>query len=109
VVTDTTTAETLRTPGPSTTTKKRRTTSNGNNIQPVSTAKVRAALQSLLTDLEIYCYELIKGKKSAADKLLVVHPVSPAAVAPFLNLLDKVNHKGTGVNAGLSDRLTPLT
>jgi hypothetical protein len=97
----------LRTPGPSS--KKRRTTSNGNRSPPASTAKVKAALQSLLTDLEIQHYDLVRGKKNAADKLLAVHAVHPAAVAPFLTLLNTLNHKGTGVNARLSDRLTPLT
>jgi hypothetical protein len=109
-VVDNTTAENaLRTPGPSAGPKKRRTASNGNSSPPASTAKVKAALQSLLTDLEIEHYDLVRGKKNAADKLLAVHAVHPNAVAPFLTLLDKVNHKGTGVNAGLSDRLTPLT
>ena len=107
VVTDTTTDNPLRTPGPST--KKRRTTSNGNNSPPATTARVKAALQSLLTDVEIEHYDMIRGKSSAADKILAVHAVHPAAVAPFLKLLDKLNHKGTGVNAGLSERLTPLT
>ena len=109
VVHNTTAENALRTPGLTTSTKKRRTTSNGNNIQPVSTAKVKAALQSLLTDLEIEHYDLVRGKKNAADKLLAVHAVHPNAVAPFVTLLNKLNHKGTGVNAGLSDRLTPLT
>ena len=109
-VVDNTTVETaLRTPGPSTGSKKRRTTSNGNSSPPASTARGKAALQSLLTDLAIEHYDLVRGKKNAADKLLAVHAVHPAAVAPFLNLLNKLNHKGIGVNAGLSDRLTPLT
>jgi hypothetical protein len=109
-VVDITTAENaLRTPGPSTGSKKRRTGSNGNSSPPTTTAKVKAALQSLLTDLEIEHYDLVRGKKNAADKLLAVHAVHPAAVAPFITLLNKLNHKGTGVNAGLSDRLTPLT
>jgi hypothetical protein len=109
-VVDITTAENaLRTPGPSSGPKKRRTASNGNSSPPASTAKVKAALQSLLTDLEIEHYDLVRGKKNAADKLLAVHAVHPAAVAPFLTLLNKLNHKGTGVIAGLSDRLTPLT
>ena len=109
-VVDNTTAENaLRTPGPSAGPKKRRTASNGNSSPPASTAKVKAALQSLLTDLEIEHYDLVRGKKNAADKLLAVHAVHPNPVAPFLTLLNKLNHKGTGVNAGLSDRLTPLT
>jgi hypothetical protein len=109
-VVDNITAEnTLRTPGPSTTTKKRRTTSNGDSSPPASTAKVKAAMQSLLTDLEIGHYDLVRGKRNAADKLLAVHAVHPNVVAPFLTLLNKLNHKGTGVYAGLSDRLTPLT
>ena len=109
VVDNTTAEDALRTPGPSTGSKKRRTTSNGNSSQPVSTAKVKAALQSLLTDIEIQHYDLVRGQKTAADKLLAVHAVHPAAVAPFLTLLNKLNHKGTSMNAGLSDRLTPLT
>ena len=109
VVDNTTPGETVRTPGPSAGPKKRRTASNGNSSPPTTTAKVKAALQSLLTDLEIEHYGLVRGKKSAADKLLAVHAVHPAVVAPFLTLLNKLNHKGTGVNAGLSDSLTPLT
>ena len=109
-VVDITAAEdTLRTPGPSTGSKKRRTASNGNSSPPTTIAKVKAALQSLLTDLEIEHYDLVRGKRNAADKLLAVHAVHPAAVAPFLTMLDKLNHKGIDVNAGLSDRLTPLT
>ena len=109
-VTDNTTpGETVRTPGPSIGTKKRRTTSNGNSSPPTTTARVKAALQSLLTDLEIQHYDLVRGRKTAADKLLAVHAVHPAAVAPFLTLLNKLNHKGTDMNAALSDRLTPLT
>jgi hypothetical protein len=109
VVDNTTPGETVRTPGPSASPKKRRTASNGNSSPPTTTAKVKAALQSLLTDLEIDHYDQVTGKKNAADKLLAVLAAHPAAVAPFLTLLDKLNHKGTGVNAGLSDRLTPLT
>ena len=108
-VVDNTTAENaLRTPGLTTSTQKRRTTSNGNNIQPVSTAKVKAALQSLLTDLEIEHYDLVRGKKNAADKLLAVHAVHPAAVAPFLTMLDKLNQRGPSMES-LANRLTPLT
>jgi hypothetical protein len=109
-VVDNTTAEnTLRTPGPSTGSKKRRTASNGNSTPPTTIAKVKAALQSLLTDLEIEHYDLVRGKRNAADKLLAVHAVHPTAVAPFITMLNKLNHKGTGLNVGLSDRLTPLT
>ena len=108
-VVDNTTAEnTLRTPGPSTSTKKRRTTSNGNSSPPTTTAKVKAALQSLLTDLEIEHYDLVRGKKNAADKLLAVHAVHPNAVAPFLTMLDKLNQRGPRMES-LANRLTPLT
>jgi hypothetical protein len=83
-VVDNTTAENaLRTPGASTGSKKQRTTSNGNSSPPTTTAKVKAALQSLLTDLEIEHYDLVRGKRNAADKLLAVHAVHPAAVAPL--------------------------
>ena len=94
-VVDNTTAENaLRTPGPSAGPKERRTASNGNGSPPASTAKVKAALQSLLTDLEIEHYDLVRGKKNAADKLLAVHAVHPNAVAPFLTLLNKRTTKG---------------
>ena len=108
-VVDNTTAEnTLRTPGPSTGSKKRRTTSNGNSSPPTTTARVKAALQSLLTDLEIEHYDLVRGKRNAADKLLAVHAVHPAAVAPFLTMLDKLNQRGPSMES-LANRLTPLT
>jgi hypothetical protein len=65
-------------------------------------------LQSLLTDLDIEHYDLVRGKKSAADKLLAVHAVHPAAVAPFITLLNKLNQRGPSMNS-LAERLTPLT
>ena len=108
VVGNTTAEDALRTPGPSTGSKKRRTASNGNSSPPASTAKVKAALQSLLTDLEIEHYDLVRGKRNAADKLLAVHAVHPAAVAPFLTLLNKLNQRGPSMNS-LAERLTPLT
>ena len=108
VVANTTAENALRTPGLTTTTKKRRTASNGNSSPPASTAKVKAALQSLLTDLEIEHYDLVRGKKSAADKLLAVHAVHPNVVDPFVTLLNKLNQRGPSVNL-LAERLTPLT
>ena len=108
VVDNTTAEDALRTPGPSAGPKKRRTASNGNSSPPTTTAKVKAALQSLLTDLEIEHYDLVRGKKSAADKLLAVHAVHPAAVAPFITLLNKLNQRGPSMNS-LAERLTPLT
>ena len=108
VVGNTTAEDALRTPGPSTGSKKRRTASNGNSSPPASMAKVKAALQSLLTDLEIEHYDLVRGKRNAADKLLAVHAVHPAAVAPFLTLLNKLNQRGPSMNS-LAERLTPLT
>ena len=108
-VVDNTTAEnTLRTPGPSTGSKKRRTASNGNSSPPATTARVKAALQSLLTDLEIEHYDLVRGKRNAADKLLAVHAVHPAAVSPFLTMLDKLNQRGPSMDS-LANRPTPLT
>ena len=108
VVANTPAENALRTPGLTTSTKKRRTASNGNSSPPASTAKVKAALQSLLTDLEIEHFDLVRGKKSAADKLLAVHAVHPNAVAPFVTLLNKLNQRGPSMNLH-AERLTPLT
>ena len=88
VVGNTTAEDALRTPGPSTGSKKRRTASNGNSSPPTTTAKVKAALQSLLTDLEIEHYDLVRGKRNAAEELLAVHAVHPAAVCSFLKLAE---------------------
>jgi glutathione S-transferase len=74
----------LRTRGPSGT-KKRRTTSNGNSSPLVTKARLKAALQSLLTELEIEHYNLVRGKKHPADNLIAVHAVHriPVLLCPF--------------------------
>ena len=102
------TVQSLRTPEAPSSSRKRRPTRNGDSSPPATTARVKAALQQLLVDLEINYYELVKGEKSPADKILAIHAVSPAAVAPFIALLDKLNQRGPSMNT-LANRLTPLT
>jgi hypothetical protein len=75
--------------------------------QTVNALHVRAALQQLLTDLQISHWDQIKDKKSPAEKLVAVHRQDPEKIAPFLKLLNSWNKLGTQVNTKES-RLTHL-
>jgi hypothetical protein len=80
------------TPGPAP--KRKRVSSD----KPPKTTEVQAALERLLTDLEIKQYNRVKAQKTNAGRLFAVHKHSPDQTKQFMLLLNKFNQKGIGIN-----------
>ena len=78
--------------------------------KPPRATEVQAALERLLTDLEIKHYDHVKALKTNAGRLFAVHKHNPEHTREFLLLLDKYNRKGIAVNSEqhLADRLAHL-
>jgi hypothetical protein len=85
--------------------KKQKSSKQGSPT--VDALHVRAALQQLLTDLQISHWDQIKDKKTPAEKLVAVHRQDPEKIAPFLKLLNSWNKLGTQVNT-IESRLSHL-
>ena len=78
--------------------------------KPPRATEVQAALERLLTDLEIKHYNRVNALKSNAGRLFAVHKHSPDQIKQFMLLLNKFNKKGIGINSEqhLADRLAHL-
>ena len=93
------TVQSLRTPEAPSSSRKRRPTRNGDSSPPATTARVKAALQQLLVDLEINYYELVKGEKSPHCRQDPCSPCcKPCSCGSFKALLDKLNQRGPSMN-----------
>ena len=70
--------------------------------------EVQAALEKLITKLQISHFDLLRGKTTDAAKLRAAHAVDPELTREFFSLLDKYNKKGIGPNSELNSRLSHL-
>ena len=70
--------------------------------------EVRAALEKLITKLQISHYELLRGKNTDAAKLHAAHVFDPELTREFFSMLDRYNTKGIEPSNGLTTRLTHL-
>lgn len=77
---------------------------------PPKSAEAKAALEKLLTKLEIEHWNTVKGQATQAEKLHAAHAKDPDMTRNFLRLLDKLNRRGIGVSSKqeLAHRLTHL-
>ena len=78
--------------------------------KPPRATEVQAALEKLLTYLQIKHYNRVKALKSNAGRLFAVHKHSPDQTKQFMLLLNKFNKKGIEINSEqhLADRLAHL-
>jgi hypothetical protein len=89
-------------PGP----KRKKVTAD----KPPKATELQAALQKLLTDLQIRHYNRVKALKTNAGRLCSVYKHNLEHTRELLLLLDKYNRKGIAVNSEqhLADRLAHL-
>jgi Holliday junction resolvasome RuvABC endonuclease subunit len=78
--------------------------------KPPKATQVQAALEKLLTDLEIKQYNRVKGLKTNAARVFAAHKHNPERTREFMLLLNKFNQKTKGINSEqhLAHRLAHL-